>query len=175
MKRFSRVGVIMLLAMTLFSFCGAAAASASVSKTDANNPVVVYKATHTFTLHRNGITVRETCVGAVGITKSQAFPGYIQGRAWVERCSPYPGVTCAQTADMQMENTHTGAWDADGDGQTRHGCAGEVDSSIRTNSCSATSILLAYRTMGIFVVVDSHGDPLAWHGPSGVLNVTRIC
>jgi len=174
MKRFAMTAVLILLAVAS-SLYGVTTASASVSKPHANDNVIVYKFTHTFTIHRNGAKETETCVGAASITKSKAFPGHIQGLAWVEGCAPDPAVTCAQTADLQTENIHTGVWDADGDGKTHHGCAGQVDASIRTNACSATDIVLAYRTMGIFVVIDSQGQRLAWHGPSKVLNVTRIC
>ena len=174
MKRFRMAAAIALLG-TASSLFGVTAASASVSKPSASVPVVTYKVTHKFTVNHNGAREVETCEGVISLTKSKAFPGHIQGHAWVEGCAPDPAVTCAQTADMQTENIHTGVWDADGDGKTHHGCAGEVDASIRTNACSATRILLAYRIMGIFVVIDSQGQKLTWHGPGHVLKVTRIC
>jgi len=93
----------------------------------------------------------------------------------VEGCSPYSVVACAQTADMQIQNLNTGVWDTDGDGVTKHGCAGAAAPAIKQNTCHATGILLAYRTIGIFVVIDSLGDTATWDGPSGVLRVIRIC
>jgi hypothetical protein len=157
------------------STAGVTAASASASTPGPKNPAAVHAFTHTFTLRHNGPAVTETCAGVVDIRKSSSYPGYIKGLAWVEGCAPYPGVTCSQTADIQVKNPYTGVWNSDGDGPTTHGCAGRVDASIRKNNCYATNHVESYRTMGIFVVIDSHGDRLVWHGPSGTLNVTRIC
>jgi hypothetical protein len=154
---------------------GAAINGAAISE---GSPAPVPKAqkfTHKFTLHRNGATTTETCVGYVNINKSSKYPGYIAGIAYVEGCAPIPDVSCAQTADIQIMNPYTGVWDADGDGPTTHGCAERADASIRRNSCSATGITVAYRTMGIYVVIDAAGDVLAWHGPSGKMTVLRVC
>lgn len=152
------------------------AAVSDTIESAAADPVTISQFTQPFTIRKAvAPDVTEICAGYVTIGKSRAFPGYIQGRAWVQGCAPYPDVTCAQTADIQLQNPFDGDWVADGDGPTVHGCAGEADSSIRTNSCGKTDSPVSYRTQGIFVVIDSNGDKLAWSGDSEHLTVTRIC
>ena len=176
MKRVRVAGAtILLLALTLSVYGGTTAAAAAGATASTDDPEITSTASQTFTLQVNGAAVTETCSGTSAISKSSTFPGHIRGRAWVNGCAPEPAASCAQTADMQTQNIHTGVWDSDGDGATKHGCAGSADASVITKNCTATSLLLAYRTMGIFVVIDSQGDTLTWHGPSPVLNVTRIC
>ncbi len=148
-----------------------ASTSASALKPVADNPAVVHK----FTVYVNGTAVAEGCSSATSIAKSKAFPGFIRGRAWVETCAPFAAASCAQTADLQIEDIHTGVWGNDGDGPTKHGCAGTTDASVIQNDCVSTAVLVPYRTVGIFVVIDSQGDKLTWHGDSPTMNVTRVC
>lgn len=146
-------------------------ASASALKPAADNPAMVHK----ITVHANGAEVVEGCSSASAITKSKAFPGFIRGRAWVEVCAPFAAASCSQTADLQIENINTGVWGTDGDGPTKHGCAGQADASVIQNNCTATPYLVPYRTVGIFVVIDTQGDKIAWHADSPTINVTRVC
>jgi hypothetical protein len=171
MKRFSVIGVMMLLTMAI-SIYGVTAAGASAPPP---NSAMAYKATHTFTLHRNGTAVTETCFGYSAISKSTAYPGYMATYAWVQDCTPDPAEFCAQTGDLQIGDLYTGVWNPDGTGPTRYGCAGTRDASTRTWPCRSTDYTLAYRTQAIFVAIDSAGDTLTWSGESPKHSVLRIC
>ena len=177
MKRF-RVAAAMVLLVIALSMYGATAASAAPPVPGADqsdNAVAMNRFTQTFTVGSPAAPVTETCVGTTEIGKSKKYPGYIVGRAWVDGCAPYPDVSCAQTADLQIRNPYNGDWDNDGEGKTSHGCLGFPNASVRTNPCRQTDRSLAYRTVGIFVVIDSHGDRLAWHGTSPPMGVLRVC
>lgn len=172
MKRFRVIGMMMLLAITLSVYGGTAA---SASTPAPSNPVVVYKFTHTFMLHRDGAAVVEVCTGSSAIAKSIKYPGYLATYAWVVDCVPDPAEFCTQTGDLQIQNPYTGVWDPDGNGPTREGCAGAGDASTRTWPCSATNRTVAYRTQGIFFAIDSVGDTLTWDGVSPKESVLRVC
>lgn len=172
MKHFRVIGTMTLLTMTVSVYGGTAASASAPAPA---NPVVTYKVTHTFTLHRNGAAVTETCLGYSAIAKSIAYPGYMTTYAWVQDCTPDPAEFCAQTGDLQVQDIHTGVWDRDGDGPTRYGCAGARDASNRTWPCRSTDYTLGYRTQGIFVAIDSSGDTLTWSGEGPKESVLRIC
>lgn len=172
MKHFRVIGTMTLLTMTVSVYGGTAASASAPAPA---NPVVTYKVTHTFTLHRNGAAVTETCLGYSAIAKLIAYPGYMTTYAWVQDCTPDPAEFCAQTGDLQVQDIHTGVWDRDGDGPTRYGCAGARDASNRTWPCRSTDYTLGYRTQGIFVAIDSSGDTLTWSGEGPKESVLRIC
>lgn len=173
-RSFGIVGSLLLIA-TAFALSMGNSASAQIFKPTSVDHYIPRGHVHTFIVHHHGITTTETCQGVSEIGKSAAYPGYIEGRAWVVRCAPEPAETCSQTADMQVYDRYAHRWDNDGDGKPNHGCAGATDAGIIRKNCHQTSEAFSYRAYGIFVVVDALGDVLDWGGPSGQMTVIRVC
>jgi hypothetical protein len=183
--RLSQTALLVGIAALAASMLSLGAASASAASTTRDSQSVSMPSpvnlagsreySHTFRLHHNGTTITETCVGDTDIGKSTAYPGFIEGRAWVEGCTPDPAEFCSQTADMQTYDRYTHTWVADGDGTPKDGCAGVADAGTIRKDCHATEETFYYRTYGIFVAIDDLGDKLVWDGPSGQIGVLRVC
>jgi hypothetical protein len=168
---FRVAGVILFLAITLFGYGGTAAAS-PVSTPGMNNPAMVSTFTHTFILHHNGAAVVETCVGDTGITKSQSYPGFIAGTAFVASCSPDAAVDCSQQVELFFQDPGF-PWRGDGMSSIVHGCTDNL-ANLRKN-CTAAPEDIGYHALGIFTATDTNGDHLTWSGNSPNIVAKRIC
>jgi hypothetical protein len=112
------------------------------------------------------------CNVVTEVSKSKAYPGYMQAYAHVKSCEgdPYPS-ECAATAELEIDLPKQG-WVNDGEGPTEYGCPGK--GSLRTNKCARTGVVYSYRTRGIYVIIwDGQTFDEAKYSP--IERAVRIC
>jgi hypothetical protein len=157
--------VLLILAMSFFVYVRSTAA-APVSRSGTNNLAIASTFTQPSTLHQNddGSVVENdedsvvqndggtiiTCYFGYGISKSAAYPGYIQGVAYVDSCTPIAAGECSSAVDLYYQDPNM-PWRNDGDGPIEHGC-GPANASILTNTCETAPVNIGYHATAIFTV-----------------------